>query len=213
MCRSDEPAWKRGIPAGYVNSLERRLADTERALFFALVEIHAGAVIDDNYDSQGMKPSVLSRSTPTTQQEKAGLVDEWTRFPLEHRAQAQAWLKSRQTGPYAVDNSLDQPTTGAEGPLDTTTPSPSVATRGSKRPTTRSARESLRHLGPGGDTGQPGIQEDSLRNIRPRSDGDGTHSHNPAGVFDDGRTIDPIPDVFEASRANNFAQANKMVYF
>ncbi|ROW04503.1 hypothetical protein VMCG_05040 [Cytospora schulzeri] len=73
----------RGIPAGYVNALEKRLAETERALFFALAEIHAGTVARDDYGSpalrQAMGDSVLSDPTPTTQQDKAKLMASWAR--------------------------------------------------------------------------------------------------------------------------------------
>lgn len=201
-----------------MNSLERRLADTEQALFFALVEIHDGEVVDAEYDSRGMKPSVLSGSTPTTQQEKAEVVDEWARIPLANRAQAQAWLRSKQAGVYAVNNLnslVDQPM--AESSFDITAPSPAVATRRRRRTASRSTREEPGQLRPGGDAGHPDIQQDNLLgSIRPKRghlvDG-GSPSHHPAEDLEVGRTVDQTPDVLKASRASSFAEANKTVYF
>lgn len=83
----------RGIPAGYVNALEKRLAETERALFLALAETRFGTRSDVTAVA-AMKPSVLFRSTPTTQQEKAELMAAWGSTPLEERAQVEAWFEA-----------------------------------------------------------------------------------------------------------------------
>lgn len=90
-----------------MNALEKRLADTEKALFFALQELHDGAASQVDYRSQNsyqpMRESVLSNDTPTTQQDKAKLVASWASRPLETRTQARAWLESMRTGACATD--------------------------------------------------------------------------------------------------------------
>lgn len=87
----------RGIPAGYVNALEKRLAETERALFFALAEARS-STRSDATAVPAMRPSVLFRSTPTTQQEKAGLMAVWGNTPLKERAQVEAWFEENAAG-------------------------------------------------------------------------------------------------------------------
>lgn len=100
--------YDRGIPAGYVNALENRLAETERALFFALAEARAGT--HSNTASQpALRPSVLSRSTPTTQQEKAELMALWSKTPLEGRVNVEAWFEAnRGEGASPVSVDVDQ---------------------------------------------------------------------------------------------------------
>lgn len=87
-----------------MNALESRLAETEKALFFALSEIHSGTVIQGEYDSQppdrSMHPSALSTAAPTHQQEKCDLMASWASQPLKNRDQAQAWLRSRVASTY-----------------------------------------------------------------------------------------------------------------
>lgn len=115
----------RGIPTGYMNALESRLAETEKALFFALSELHSGVVVDGDYDSQpphrSMLPQALSTAAPTHQLEKSDLMASWASQPLKNRAHAHAWLRSRQhhgpdaLGPPAV-NTTNGPHQTAPGP-------------------------------------------------------------------------------------------------
>ncbi|KAI1076468.1 hypothetical protein F5B20DRAFT_326620 [Whalleya microplaca] len=81
---------KRGLPAGYVNSLEKRLFETERALFFALAEIHAGKIGLDNYES------AAARSMKCPVQAKAELVADWSQHPLSNRENARLWFFENQ---------------------------------------------------------------------------------------------------------------------
>lgn len=115
----------RGIPTGYMNALEQRLADTETALFFALAEVHSGLVVQGDYDSQPpeqtMHPTALSTAAPTHQQEKWDLMASWVSQPLKNRAQAQAWLRSRQASTFQFVR--DSSSTGlGERTHDTFTP-------------------------------------------------------------------------------------------
>lgn len=114
---------RRGLPAGYLNSLEKRLLDTERALFFALSEIHAGSVEQGKYSDAGrrfMKPS---------SQSKTELLQGWTQFPLESRGEARSWFLDRQHGTAVVSTpsssgvgpplAMSSHDRGGSGPIDT----------------------------------------------------------------------------------------------
>ncbi|KAH6645993.1 hypothetical protein BKA67DRAFT_582922, partial [Truncatella angustata] len=84
-CRYPEQN-RRGLPAGYLNSLEKRLLETERALFFALAEIHARCTELGDYSDAGlrlMKPS---------SQTKTELVQSWSRNPLDTRNDGRKWF-------------------------------------------------------------------------------------------------------------------------
>ncbi|KAI3391590.1 hypothetical protein diail_7048 [Diaporthe ilicicola] len=80
------------------------------ALFFTLAESNAGAGIRrDATQGLAMRPSVLSRSTPTTQQEKAELMDLWSKSPLGERAQLEAWFETnRAEGMLPVSREFGQ---------------------------------------------------------------------------------------------------------
>lgn len=110
----------RGIPAGYVNALEKRLAETEKALFFALAEARAGTH-NDSTARPAMRPSLLFRSTPTTQQEKAELMALWGKTPLEERAQIEAWFEAN-TEEGGLQASVDFSHTQAVRELDAIAP-------------------------------------------------------------------------------------------
>lgn len=112
----------RGIPAGYVNALEKRLAETERALFFALAEARAGTgTHGDSTARPAMRPSLLFRSTPTTQQEKAELMALWGKTPLKERAQIEAWFEAN-TEEGGLQASIDSSQTQAVRELDAIAP-------------------------------------------------------------------------------------------
>jgi hypothetical protein len=102
----------RGIPAGYVNNLQRRLAETERALLFALREIYDGATVEADYDSQPpdqlMPAFAALNDAPTTRQQKARQELRWRQTPLGNRAQAKAWLDSVRRCPHTIGGGEDQ---------------------------------------------------------------------------------------------------------
>lgn len=103
--------YARGIPAGYVSALERRLAETERALFFALAEIHDGVgTAQEDYETP-------SNATATTQQEKTHLLESWADSPLSNREQARSWFESKR--PNALQNTSPRPRPNCQRePLD-----------------------------------------------------------------------------------------------
>ncbi|KAH8765434.1 hypothetical protein F5883DRAFT_557052 [Diaporthe sp. PMI_573] len=111
---------RRGIPAGYVNALEKRLAETERALFFALAEARPGTHSEATA-RPALRPSLLFRSTPTTQQEKAELMALWGKTPLEESAQVEAWFEANtEEGGHQASVGFSQ--THAVGEVDAVAP-------------------------------------------------------------------------------------------
>lgn len=121
----------RGIPTGYVANLERRLAETERALFFALREIHERVPMPDDYERlqpyRGQSLPVHSDlTTPTTQQEKNAFVRSWENYPLGSRAETEAWFRCRLA--EAQETSRSPQATLSSGALSgATAPSPAIA--------------------------------------------------------------------------------------
>lgn len=94
-----------------MTSLERRLAETERALFFALAQVHQSAMVRDDYSSpscyQEMKQSILFNSAPMTQNDKKKLLDAWAENPLGNRAQAQSWFEMMRAETVAAGDRIE----------------------------------------------------------------------------------------------------------
>ncbi|KAF0324147.1 hypothetical protein GQ607_008577 [Colletotrichum asianum] len=83
---------KRGIPNGYLNKLETRLADTEAALFRVL----SGTMDSQTYDAAS-SPALLSQAAWTPRQNKVDRVKEWESLPLQTPTDIQAWFRSKAT--------------------------------------------------------------------------------------------------------------------
>ncbi|KUI55878.1 hypothetical protein VP1G_03257 [Cytospora mali] len=202
-----------GIPAGYVNTLEKRLAETERALFFALAEIHAGVVARDDYESpalrQTMGESVLSSPTPITQQDKAKLMASWARTPLADREQVQKWFEANR-GKAALPNRGSSDADVARRRLDaviTPANSSAVASNRSGQPVTRPHRHSQAVPDSSGSS-VPEADQRSIQNAWAES-----HPNIPSL---DPRSEEDRPsawNVSQASKARSFARDNTNLYF
>ncbi|KAI8170216.1 hypothetical protein K4K49_000160 [Colletotrichum sp. SAR 10_70] len=83
---------KRGIPNGYLNKLETRLAETEAALFRVL----SGTMDSQTYDAAS-SPALLSQAAWTPRQNKVDRVKEWESLPLQTPNDIQAWFRSKAT--------------------------------------------------------------------------------------------------------------------
>ncbi|KAF3809734.1 hypothetical protein GCG54_00005275 [Colletotrichum gloeosporioides] len=83
---------KRGIPNGYLNKLETRLAETEAALFRVL----SGTTDSQTYDAAS-SPALLSQAAWTPRQNKVDRVKEWESLPLQTPTDVQAWFRSKAT--------------------------------------------------------------------------------------------------------------------
>jgi hypothetical protein len=85
--------WGRGLPAGYLAALEKRLGETEAALHQALSELYTGRVPED-------APAV-----DVAGKGKSTLMDEWQRLPLGNKNSQYHWWteKSGTSGSQAVE--------------------------------------------------------------------------------------------------------------
>ncbi|GKZ26555.1 hypothetical protein AbraIFM66951_002612 [Aspergillus brasiliensis] len=77
---------KRGLPLGYLNQLEQRLAETESALYGALMTL----------SSMGPAKTLLHATTKPEflQKPKAARMDEWSRLPLRDWSDIDHWKAS-----------------------------------------------------------------------------------------------------------------------
>lgn len=200
----------RGIPAGYVNALEKRLAETEKALFSALAEARAGT--HSNTTSQpALRPSVLSRSTPTTQQEKAELMALWNKSPLEDRAHIEAWFEAnREEGasPASMDFGQTRVVRDFDAVAPVTPPTDGPANIGNL------AAQSHHSGQLDGPVSAPASEGQSHHSASPRLSMRAQRAprlsrHSPLSR---GSTT-PGASVPQTSRANRFANDNKRLYF
>ncbi|KAJ8131160.1 hypothetical protein O1611_g2466 [Lasiodiplodia mahajangana] len=97
---------KRGLPAGFLSALETRLQETERALFYALSELHEGIIEHGAYSGH---------SNPA--QTKNDMMEKWASLPLGDRAQAKAWFLNRRAGdPWSINVGLGGQSRTQTGP-------------------------------------------------------------------------------------------------
>lgn len=210
-----------------MGGLEKRLAETERALFFALRELHDGAVTQGDYhiqsSSQAMRASVISNYTPTTQLEKAELAATWCDTPLGNRAQAKVWLDSMrpetETSAPGADNGNFQE--AEEVPVNAAGPPIEVSGSSSHEPVPVRQSDEAGELEPV----QPATQHldqmqesdsgSSQRKGKRRLDGLGRASS--PSRFSSGRgnvaSRRLLSPASEPSKAHSFASANQSMYF
>ena len=106
--------WPRGLPLGYLNQLEERLAETESALYGALMTIR----------SMG-QPIVIQTPTKTDTllKHKAARMKEWSQLPLREWPDMERWLTAmsdRFTIVQSSDMVLDTPGRGYAIPVTPT---------------------------------------------------------------------------------------------
>lgn len=77
----------RGLPGGYVGTLEQRLCATETALYDAITELY---MIKDSSRHASFGPVRLNsaRSSNVT---KTGRLAEWAKYPLESPEEIERW--------------------------------------------------------------------------------------------------------------------------
>ncbi|GJC91349.1 C6 finger domain-containing protein [Colletotrichum higginsianum IMI 349063] len=93
-CRQRKRRVSQGIPNGYLNRLETRLAETEAALFRALSgALDGGPTSLDSASS----PALLPQAAWTPRQNKVDRVKEWDSLPLQTPDDIQAWFRSKAT--------------------------------------------------------------------------------------------------------------------
>ncbi|KAJ5336786.1 transcriptional regulator family: Fungal Specific TF [Penicillium brevicompactum] len=96
---------KRGLPLGYLNQLEQRLAETESALYGALMTLR----------SIGQTTTPVSK--PEVSKQKAARMEEWSQLPIREWSDLEHWMtvmsdqfsaQSRATSEtYAIPGTLE----------------------------------------------------------------------------------------------------------
>ncbi|KXH43537.1 hypothetical protein CSAL01_09989 [Colletotrichum salicis] len=103
---------KLGIPNGYLNKLETRLAETEAALFRVL----SGALDTHGFESAS-SPALLPQAAWTPRQNKVDRVKEWDSLPLQTTDDIQAWYRSKAT--EHNDPAIDLPAASPQSLIST----------------------------------------------------------------------------------------------
>jgi hypothetical protein len=84
----------RGVPTGYISSLEQRLLETELALYYVLTAPRGNAIVDG--DAQGWKQAADSLRQFDAKQTRSEKLVDWQVYPLSNpSAQTQAWCRRR----------------------------------------------------------------------------------------------------------------------
>ncbi|KAK7444912.1 hypothetical protein Landi51_08270 [Colletotrichum acutatum] len=104
---------KRGIPNGYLNKLETRLAETEAALFRVL----SGALDHAQGFDSASSPALLPQAAWTPRQNKVDRVKEWDSLPLQTPDDIQAWYRSKAT--EHNDPAIDLPAASPQSLIST----------------------------------------------------------------------------------------------
>lgn len=154
---------------------------------------------------------MLSRSTPTTQQEKADLMTAWTARPLEERAQVEAWFEAnREEGLFPA--SMDPGRNRAVRELDAVAPV-TPPTEGQTNAASLSGQ-------PHDSNGLGGLVSAPAGERRSRHSGSPQLSVRPQRATRPSRqsplsrgSLTPVTSLPQISRANRFASDNKRLYF
>jgi len=79
----------RGIPTGYLGTLEQRLMETENALSYVLRQLEYSGV--DTLSSLAVFECLNTAAGPETNINKTARMAEWKRFPLRSKNALQEW--------------------------------------------------------------------------------------------------------------------------
>lgn len=86
ICRYQEGG-KRGLPIAYINNLEKRLRETESALYAAMV------ALDEHESIQSSNFGILKAPRELSKIERQ---DDWQRLPLQTPEQLATWYREKQ---------------------------------------------------------------------------------------------------------------------
>lgn len=197
-----------------MNALETRLAETERALFFALRELHDGVAIHAEYRDQPSCQAMNNRPA-STQQEKADLVASWTSRPLENRTQARAWLESMRGAGRSATDGVHEEQLGAHASNGSSIAPDTVLEIGSLLDT-QSGIQSSGNGESDGSNPQERPQQSSPKASRPKGKrfrGSATRSSDLYYSHEDTEAANTAVAAPRSSIASVFANANKNIYF
>ena len=96
-CRYQEGG-KRGLPVAYINSLERRLRETESALYAAMLALE---------EQDSIKSSNMGCLNTSRELSKSERQDDWKRLPIQTPEQLAIWFQEKQQ--HAVPTELEMP--------------------------------------------------------------------------------------------------------
>lgn len=99
ICESFVLNYGRGIPLGFLNTLEARLIETEMALIAVIQQ-------SDN-PGQLSNQSVtipMPETRPHSSQQKTELSNEWTQFPLQSMEEILQWYRWKTATPHGEGN-------------------------------------------------------------------------------------------------------------
>ncbi|KAK1593405.1 uncharacterized protein LY79DRAFT_589759 [Colletotrichum navitas] len=153
----------RGIPNGYLNKLETRLAETEAALFRAL-----SGVLHSLGSGSASSPALLPQAAWTPRQNKVDRVKEWEHFPLQTPDEIQAWFRSKAAGqsdpvPEPLDASPQSLVSSASDPMLAPHPVRDPDSMPAQRPLSDAVIEPrLRSMTPIATTPVNGVPSDSV---------------------------------------------------
>ncbi|KAJ5115258.1 hypothetical protein NUU61_001017 [Penicillium alfredii] len=94
-----------GLPPGYLNRLEQRLAETESALYGALITLRS------------MGPTRVAHASTrpdAVPKQKAARMEEWSQLPLQVSSGMDRWL-AVMSNQFTIEPSLDMPPHGVSG--------------------------------------------------------------------------------------------------
>ena len=105
-CRYPEGG-KRGIPAVYMSNLERRLQETELALYGALAALEEKESI--GIESLAVPQLKQSTTLGWRQLSKIEKQEEWTRLPLDSKEQLAIWFRDKQRAFHDTETQEEHP--------------------------------------------------------------------------------------------------------
>ncbi|GFN11779.1 Zn(II)2Cys6 transcription factor domain-containing protein [Aspergillus tubingensis] len=184
---------KRGLPLGYLNQLEQRLAETESALYGALMTL----------SSMGPTTTLLQATTKpdSLQKSKAARMDEWSRLPLRGWPDIYHW-KASMCEQFTLNRSQEVPLVNHSTASQAISASPASTTIHSHSP-----QGELETSGPASFAWHPGedVNMSSPYNVYLRPPGmvsSPVYSRDPApGPAE--TIVNPFPDFSTATVTGN----------
>lgn len=103
LMKSATDRQRRGLPPGYVNQLEHRLAETESALYAALASLRS------------LRPAPVIEAkakTDPVQKQKAARMEEWNQLPLRGWSDMENW-QAAMSDQFLIEQSREVPFAGS----------------------------------------------------------------------------------------------------
>lgn len=104
---TSDSCFLRGLPPGYIATLEKRLAETEAALLQALSAIHSSEIQrPEQANRDATSTATMERPRELEYNEmRSAKVEEWRNYPLGTEDQQRSWLRHRIATHATLDSS------------------------------------------------------------------------------------------------------------